>query len=221
MVKSGRWWARLAVVAVVGGWLAWELVDVGTGRVSIGRRELQLSDFEVMVFPPPVRPRLDLLRAGPRRVVLDGLSWLVKGGRGSTTKRVRVAEGFELVLRERRTPATSSLVLLSGERAEGRLRTLRWFRADESGTTAMSQEGSGSLELEWARDADDFLELASTTATTDVVLRLLPAQGPVGRDPVWLVRILAGSTIRWPRAVDGVRLVPRLRPNRTPPGNPA
>lgn len=205
------------MATTVGGRLAWELVEVASGRVRDGQRELRSSDFEVVVLPPPVRPHLGLLSDGLRQAALDSVSWLVKGGRGSTTKSVSLTDGFELVLRERRAPAAAVLVLLGARRSRGRLRTLRWFRVDENGTTATSQEGEGSLTLEWERDRDGFYELVSTTAATDVLLRLVPPQGPIDREPAWLLTILAGSTIRWPPAAAGVRLVPRLRPDRTPP----
>lgn len=91
------------------------------------------------------------------------------------------------------------------------------FRVDDGGTTASQAEGTGSLELEWAQDADGFQELVGTTAVTDVTLHLRSARGPAGPAPVWDVRMLAGSKVQWPSSADGVQLVPRLRPDRGRP----
>lgn len=200
------------------GRLVWELMDTSTGEVRSGERELRLADFEVLVSPPPVPPHLNLLQVGPRRVIADSLSWLVRAGRGSATKRVQLADGFWLVLRELRTPSRSSLVLLSAKRDGARLSCVERFRVDDGGTTATQADGTGLLELEWAQDGDGFQELVSTAVVTDVTLRLRSARGPVGRAPVWHVRILAGSRVQWRSSADGVQLVPRLRPNR---GRPA
>lgn len=196
------------------GRLVWELVDTSTGVVHRGQRELRATDFEVMVSPPPAAPHFDLFGVGARQVVADTVGWLVRGGRGSATKSVRLADGFWLVLRERRAPSQSALVLLTVKRDETRLSCMDWFKVDDGGTTAAQVEGTGSLQLEWAQDGDGFQELVSTTVVTDVSLRLRSARGPVGREPIWQVRILAGSAVRWPRSGDGIRLVPRLRPHR-------
>lgn len=202
------------------GQLRWELVDLPTGQVRRGQRSLTLADFEVIVLPPPPIPRFDPLRLGPRRIVADTLGWLVRGGRGSSTKQLRLSDGFWLVLREIRAPKRPAMVLLTARSEHVRLSGGDWFRVDEDGSTATQPEGSGRLGLEWAQDGEGFVELLCTTARTDVVLRLQPARGPIGRDPVREVRILAGSTIRWPRAADGVRLVPRLRSDLIRPEDP-
>lgn len=199
------------------GLVKWTLVDFSTGRVGSGEKELLSTDFEVVVIPAPPRPRLDLRHSGPRRTAADAVGWLIRGGRGSTTKRFRLAHGFWLVLRERRTPSRSRLVLLTARRDAQRLSTADWFRVDEDGATASREDEAGSLRLEWAQDAEGFQELVSTTVTTDIDLDLRAARGPSGRTPLWQLRILAGSTIRWPPAADGVQLVPRLRPDRSGP----
>lgn len=195
------------------GLVRWELVEVSTGRVRRGHKELLLTDFEVVVLPPPPPPRYGLLRSSPRQTIADAIGWLVRGGRGSTTKRARLEHGFWLVLRERRSPARTSLILLSARRDEQRLAGMEWFRVDEDGATASQVDASGALHLEWTQDGEGFEELASLATVTDVSLDLRTARGPSGRPPVWRVSVLAGSTIRWPRSADGVRLVPRLRPS--------
>lgn len=205
--------------ATSSGRLAWELVDLSSGQVREGQREVRVSDLEVMVLPPPVRPRFDRLLVRPGRVVADSLGWLVKGGRGSSTKAVRLGHGFWLVLRERRSPSRSTVVFLTARCDDLRLSGGELFRVDEGGTTATRTDEPGMLGLEWDRDQEGFSELARMTAVTDVSLKLQAARGPIGRDPVWEVRILAGSSVRWPRAADGVRLAPRLRPDRQRPGS--
>ena len=184
-----------------------------------GQTRLGPHDFEVVVLPPPRPPRRDLLRSAPCQTATDALGWLIRGGRGSTTKRARLAHGFWLVLRERRSPTRSTLVLLSATHEQQRLTGVGWFRVDEGGATARKEE-AGSLTLGWAQDPEGFEELVSTTAATDLALDLRTARGPTRRAPVWRVRILAGSEVRWPRAVDGVRLAPRLRPARERPAGP-
>lgn len=203
------------------GLLIWEWVDLVTGQVGTGRRELGIADFEVMVLPPPPTPQFDLLRVGPRRIVADTLGWLVRGGRGSSTKQVRLTDGFWLVLRERHAPTQPVLVLLTARRDRTPLSGGNWFRVEEGGATATQTEESGSLKLEWQQEeGGGFPELLRTTVVADVVLRLQPARGPIGRKPIWEVRLLAGSTIRWPTTADGIRLVPRLRPDTNRPAEP-
>ena len=196
------------------GFVRWELVEVSTGLTRAGEKQLLTTDFEVVVYPPPPPPRLELSWSGLRRTGADATGWLIRGGRGSTTKRVRLDRDSWLVLRERRSPVRAPLVLLSARRDAQRLVGTDRFRVDEDGTTASQVEGSGRLGLRWAQDGQGFHELVSTAAVTDVSLDLRTARGPLGRAPVWEVRVLAGSTIRWPSAADGVRLVPRLRPQR-------
>lgn len=203
------------------GRLVWELVDLATGRVRAGQRELGVADFEVMVLPPPPAPQFNLLRLEIRRTVADALGWLVRGGRGSSTKQVRLADGFWLVLRERRAPTPPSVVLLTARSDQVRLSGGDWFRVEEDRATATQTEETGSLSLEWEQDEYGFPELRRMTVAADVVLRLQSARGPIGRAPVWEVRLLAGSTIRWPTAADGIRLVPRLRPDTRRPTEPA
>ena len=199
------------------GRLVWELVDLSTGQVSAGRRDLGVADFEVMMLPPPPAPQFHLLRLRPRRVVADTLGWLVRGGRGSSTKQVRLARGFWLVLRERRAPTPPSLVLLTARSDRTRLSGGDWFRVNEGGATATQREEHGSAELEWQQDENGFPELRRTTVVDDVVLRLQPARGPIGREPTWDVRLIADSTIQWPSTADGISLVPRLRPHTNRP----
>lgn len=163
--------------------------------------------------PPPVTPRFDLLGLGPRQIVADVVGWLVKAGRGSTTKGVRLADGFWLVLRELLTPSPPSLVSLTAKRDDVRLSCVEFFEMDDGATTATKVEEGGTLELEWVQNQDGFQEIRSTTFVTDVSLRLRSARGPLRREPIWRVRILAGSVVRWPQSAGGVRLVPRLRPN--------
>lgn len=146
-------------------------------------------------------------------MVANALGWLVRGGRGSSTKQVRLADGFWLILRERRAPTQPALVLLTARSDRVPLSGGDWFRTEEGGATATQTEETGSLELEWKQDEDGFPELLCTAVVADIVWRLQPARGPLGRDPVWEVRLLAGSIIRWPSVVDGIRLVPRLRPD--------
>ena len=193
---------------------------MSTDQVWSREREVRLADFEVVTLPPPPRPQIDLFWAGPRQVLADTAGWLVKGGRGSTTKSLRLSDGFWLVLRERRIESRPFSVLLTAQRDSERLVCVEWFQVGEGGTTASQTEDSGSLGLEWDHD-DGFQELVSTTVITDVALGLRAARGRVGRAPIWQLRILAGSTIRWPKSTDGVRLAPRLRPDRSrPAGRP-
>lgn len=192
-------------------------MDVSRSRTRVGEKPLQVTDFEVVVYPPPPPPRFELSAAGVRQTVADAVGWLIRGGRGSTTTRVRLDHDFWLVLRQRRSPVRAPLVLLSATRDGQRLVGLERFRVDEDGSAASQVEGNGRLGLRWAQDGQGFHELVRTAALTDVSVQLRTARGPVGRAPVWEVRVLAGSTIRWPRAEDGVRLVPRLRPRRDRP----
>jgi hypothetical protein len=194
------------------GRLAWEVLETATGQVRRGARDLRLVDFEVMVTPPPVTPRFDLLGRGPRRVAAEVVGWLVRAGRGSTTKAVRLGGGFWLVLRELLTPSPLSRVVLSARHDDVRLSCLEVFTVDEGATTATKVEEPGSLLLEWAPNQDGSTELLSTTFVTDVSLRLRAATGPRRREPVWRVKVLAGSVVRWPQSADGLRLAPRLRP---------
>lgn len=194
------------------GLVSWELLNVSTGRTRAGQKELLTTDFEVVVYPPPPPPRFELSGSGVRQTVADAIGWLIKGGRGSTMKRVRLGDGFWLVLRERRSPVRAPLVLLSARRDVPRLVGMERFRVDEEGGSASQAEGGGRLGLRWAQDGEGFHELVSTTALTDVSMDLRTPRGPVGRAPVRQVRVSAGSVIRWPSAADGVRLVPRLRP---------
>lgn len=200
------------------GQLIWELKSLSTGQVRSREREVRLADFEVVTFPPPHQPDFDLFWAGPRQVLADGASWLMKGGRGSTTKSLRLSDGFWLVLRERRAPTRPFSVLLTARRDTERLMCVERFRIEEGGTTASQAEDTGSLGLEWGQDDNEFHELLSTTIITDVTLDLRTARGRVGRAPIWQVRILAGSMVQWPKSTDGVRLAPRLRPDRSRPG---
>ncbi len=179
-----------------------------------GQRKLLITDFEVVVYPPPPPPRLELFGSGPRQTPTEAIEWLVSGGRGSTTKQLRLDHGFWLVLRERRSPARARLILLSARREAERLFGMERFRVDEVGGSASQVEGSGRLGLRWAQDGEGFYELVSTAFDTDVSMDLRTVRGPIGRAPVWEIRVVAGSTIRWLRTADGVRLVPRLRPRR-------
>lgn len=195
------------------GRLVWEVLETSTGQVRGGHRDLRPTDFEVIVSPPPDPPRFDLLRLGPRQIAADAVGWLAKGGRGSTTKRVRLGDGFWLILRERQSPSRPSLLLLTAKRDGARTSCVEWFEIDGGATTANEVEGPGVLELEWASD-QEFQELASTSCVTDVSFHLRSAAGPLRRDPLWRVRLQAGSVVRWPQSAGGVRLVPRLRPDR-------
>lgn len=198
------------------GHVGWEAVNSSTGQVCSGQRGLSLTDFEVVVIPPPTTPDVSSFWTGPRTVVADTLQWLSSTGRGSATKSVRLGDGFWLVLRGLRSPTRASRVLLTGRRDRLRLTGDVWFQVDEGGATAAQVKDTGLLELEWEEDADGMQELVTTTTATDVILRLRSARGPLRREPSWQLRILAGSTIRWPRSADGARLVPRLRPDAQP-----
>lgn len=195
------------------GRVVWEVLETSTGERRAGERDLRLTDFEVMVLPPPVTPRLDLLGLGPRQVVADALGWLVRAGRGSTTKGVRLGDGFWLVLHELRTPSPLTLVSLSAKRDGVRTTCVERFVMDDGAATATKVEGPGSLALGWAQNQDGFHEIESITFVTDVSLGLRSSRGPMRREPIWHVRVLAGSVVRWPQSDEGIRLVPRLRPD--------
>lgn len=201
------------------GQLKWDLTSFSIDQVWSREREVRLADVEVMTSPPPPQPQFDLFWAGPQQVMRDTASWLMKGGRGSTTKSLRLSDGFWLVLRERRTPSRPFSVLLTARRDTEHLMCVERFRIEEGNTTASQVDDSGSLGLEWGQGDDGFRELTSTTFITDVTLPLRSARGGLGRAPIWQLRILAGSTVQWPKSSEGVRLAPRLRPDRSRPAD--
>ena len=200
--------------AAATGRLAWEVTETATGTVvHQGQRDLGLADVEVMVRPVRPAPRLGQLRRHPRRSAADALSWLVYRGRPHTSKRVRLGAGFWLVLPEHSGPGRPSGTALQATREGQQTSGWEWFDLDESGATATKRQETGTLGLEWVVNRDGYQEVVSTVFVSDVSLRVMAATGSARREPVWRVRVLAGSAIRWPQAADGIRLVPHLRPD--------
>lgn len=183
--------------------------------VHRGQRDLGLADVEVMVRPARPAPRLGQLRRHPRRSAADALSWLAYRGRPHTSKRVRLGADFWLVLPEHPGPGRPSGTALQATREGHQTFGWEWFDLDESGATATKRQESGTPGMEWALNRDGYQEVVRTVFVSDVSLRGMAATGSARREPVWRVRVrvLAGSVIRWPQAADGIRLVPRLRPD--------
>lgn len=191
----------------VGGQVSWEAQAAVPGAtVHRGQREVNPADVEVLVRPPAPRPRL-----WPPSAVGETVSWLVTRGRSRTRKRLRLGAGFWLVLPEQPGPARPPGMALQAERDGERSFCWEWFEVGDDGATATKRQETGTLQLEWAANRDGHQEVVGTTFVTDVSLRL-EGTGPRSRDPIWRVRVLAGSVVRWPQAGEGIRLVPRLPP---------
>lgn len=196
------------------GWISWEATRASTDEVlARGERHLRPTDFEVMINPARPAPRLSRLRLGPRELGGDLLSWLVTRGRARSTKRLRLGEGFWLVLPEQPGPTLPPGMALQAVRDGEGTFCWEWFDIDNDGTTATKLQEAGVLTLTWAPDPSGNLETLTTTFATDVSLRLQADDERDHRRPRYRVRVLAGSVVRWPRAADGIKLVPRLRPD--------
>ena len=165
-----------------------------------------------MITPARPTPRLSRLRLGPRQVAGDLLSWAVWRGRPRSTRRLRLGSGFWLVLQQHPGPTLPLGMALRAEREGEDTFCWEWFDTDRTGTTAIKLQETGALTLALAADADGNHEVTTTTFTTDVSLRLQTAGDRDRFNPRYRVRILAGSVVRWPRAGDGIKLLPRLRP---------
>ncbi|SEQ28214.1 hypothetical protein [Microlunatus flavus] len=194
------------------GWISWE-ATTPTGEVlAHGERVVRPTEFEVMITQARPVPRLSRLRLGPKEVAGDLLSWVVWRGRARSTRRLRLDDGFWLVLQQHPGPTLPLGMALQATRDGEDTFCWEWFDTDGTPTTATKLKEAGALTLELEPDAHGNHEVVSTTFATDVSLRLRADGGRDRSGPRYRVRVLAGSVVRWPRADDGVRLVPRLRP---------
>ena len=195
------------------GWISWKATKTPTGEIlAHGQRDVRPNEFEVMITPARPKPQPSRLRLGPRQVAGDLLSWVVWRGRPRSTKRLRLGGGYWLVLQQHPGPTLPLGMALQAERDGEDTFCWEWFDTDNTGTTAAKLQETGALTLELAPDANGSHEVVTTTFVTDVSLRL---QADSDRDrftPRYRVRILAGSVVHWPRAGNGVKLLPRLRP---------
>ena len=195
------------------GWISWEATRTATGEIlAHGERDVRPTDFEVMITPVRPAPHLSRLRLGARQIAGDLLSWVVWRGRARSTKRLRLDGRFWLVLQQHPGPTLPLGMALQATREGEDTFCWEWFDTDSTGTTASKLQETGTLTLELSPDSHGSHEVVTTTFASDVSLHL-QAHGDRDRDsPRYRVRIRAGSVVHWPRADDGVRLLPRLRP---------
>ena len=198
---------------VSSGWIGWEATKTSTSDVlARGQRDVRPTDFEVLITPGAAKPQLNRLRLEPWQTASDLLSWVVWRGRPRSTKRLRLDGGYWLVLQQHPSPTLPLGMALQAERDGEETFCWEWFDTDSTGATAAKLQETGALTLELAPDANGNHEVVTTTFATDVSLRLQTAGDRDRFRPRSRVRILAGSVVRWPRADDGVKLLPRLRP---------
>lgn len=213
-VHAEGWGTERRPAGAGDGRLAWEVLEPATGNVvHRGQRDVRLADIEVRVLAAHPPPQLRQLPRGLRPVAVDLTSWLVPRGRPRTMKRVALNAGFWLVLPERPGPRRPPGLALQAERDGKGTFCWEWFELHDAGSTATKLQETGALRLRWARNRLGHLEVVETAFDTDVSLRVMTATGPARRE-AWRVRVQAGSVVHWPQAADGIRLVPRLRPDR-------
>jgi hypothetical protein len=160
------------------GNVSWDITDASGKGIGKGSKQLHVGDVKIETLN-----KLD-------------------GGTGYQ-KDIPLSQGFLLELSEQgqEDSGQGSGFGLAGKRADGGTLSWEWFVVDKPGHAKKLQEG-GELNFKQAKTQNG-TEIIQTDFPTDISLRVAKFPGGSILKPEWRIKILKGSSIRWPSLVKG------------------